>query len=203
MPDALTPLSPQWWLKRLYTRLVERRDEIDFFNDYYIGDHPLPWLAPQARDEFRRILKMTRTNCMGLVCDSTAERASVEGFRFGSDGTADSETWRIWQGNNLDSDSDMAWLESLICKVSYFHVGVNPADAALPFVWVEHPSQAIVEQPDGSLVVTLHVSNDWALRSWILGFGPLARVLSPPDLATQVADEFERARLLYSLPLGE
>lgn len=68
-------------------------------------------------------------------------------------------------------------------------------------VW--HPSQEIAEQPGGSLVVTLHVSNDWALRSWILGFGPLARVLSPPGLATQVADEFERARLLYSLPLGE
>jgi predicted DNA-binding transcriptional regulator YafY len=68
-------------------------------------------------------------------------------------------------------------------------------------VW--HPSQEIAEQPGGSLVVTLHVANDWALRSWILGFGPLARVLSPQSLAQQIADEFERARLLYSLPLGE
>ena len=31
--------------------------------------------------------------------------------------------------------------------------------------------------------LTLTVSNDWALRSWILGFGPLARVIAPPSLA--------------------
>jgi hypothetical protein len=34
-----------------------RRDEIEFFNDYYTGNHPLPWVAPQARDEFRRIVR--------------------------------------------------------------------------------------------------------------------------------------------------
>jgi predicted DNA-binding transcriptional regulator YafY len=46
-------------------------------------------------------------------------------------------------------------------------------------------------------VLTLHVSNDWALRSWILGFGQLARVVAPSELAAQILDEFERARSLY------
>jgi predicted DNA-binding transcriptional regulator YafY len=63
-------------------------------------------------------------------------------------------------------------------------------------VW--HPSQQIDEQPDGSLVLTLHVSNDWALRSWILGFGPLARVLAPPALAAEVSGELARAASQYS-----
>jgi predicted DNA-binding transcriptional regulator YafY len=45
--------------------------------------------------------------------------------------------------------------------------------------------------------VVLHVSNDVALRSWILGFGPLARVVSPPELVAQVTDELERARQRY------
>jgi len=150
VPEALVPLSPDWWVKRLYTRLVDRRGEVDFFNDYYIGNHPLPWLAPQAREEFRRVLNMTRSNYMGLVCDATAERLSVEGFRFGTDGSADKDTWRIWQANNLDSDSDMAWLEALICGVSYFHVSPNPKDASTPSVWVEHASQAIVEHEPGT-----------------------------------------------------
>lgn len=150
MPDALAPLSPEWWLDRLYKRLMARRDELDFFNDYYTGNHPLPWVAPQARDEFRRIVKMTRSNYMGLVCDATAERISVEGFRFGSDATADEDTWRIWQANNLDSDSDMAWLEALIGGVSYFHVAPNPKDARTPHIWVEHASQAIVEHVPGT-----------------------------------------------------
>ena len=43
---------------------------------------------------------------------------------------------------------------------------------------------------------SLHVSNDRALSSWILGFGPLARVLSPPELVEQVVSELERAREL-------
>ena len=62
-------------------------------------------------------------------------------------------------------------------------------------VW--HASQQIVDQPDGSVVMTLSVSNDWALRSWILGFGPLARVISPPSLAQQILEEVERTRSMY------
>jgi len=60
-----------------------------------------------------------------------------------------------------------------------------------------HPSQEIREQDDGSLVLTLTVSNDWALRSWILGFGPLARVLAPPELAAQILEDVERTRSHY------
>ena len=44
-------------------------------------------------------------------------------------------------------------------------------------VW--HASQQAEDQPDGSVHLTLQVSNDWALRSWILGYGPLARVDQP------------------------
>ncbi len=60
-----------------------------------------------------------------------------------------------------------------------------------------HPSQEIAAQQDGSVLLKLNVSNDWPLRSWILGFGPLARVVSPPALATQIKDEIERAAALY------
>jgi predicted DNA-binding transcriptional regulator YafY len=74
-------------------------------------------------------------------------------------------------------------------------------------VW--HVSQQSSEAPDGSLTMTLNVCNDWALRSWVLGFGPLARVISPPELATQILDEIDRTRehyvpgLDFELPAGE
>lgn len=74
-------------------------------------------------------------------------------------------------------------------------------------VW--HASQQTTEEPDGTLTITLNVCNDWALRSWILGFGPLARVVSPPELATQILEEIEGARSQYvprldfDLPAGE
>jgi predicted DNA-binding transcriptional regulator YafY len=62
-------------------------------------------------------------------------------------------------------------------------------------VW--HPSQQTTEDADGRLTMRLNVCNDWALRSWILGFGPLARVVSPPELASQILDEINRAREQY------
>lgn len=64
-------------------------------------------------------------------------------------------------------------------------------------VW--HASQQARDLEDGSLLLTLDVCNDFTLRSWILGFGPLARVRSPPHLAAQILAEIEGARLRYAL----
>lgn len=61
-----------------------------------------------------------------------------------------------------------------------------------------HPSQQTATRPDGSVRMTLDVCNDWSLKSWILSFGRLARVVSPPELAAQIRDEIERARLQYA-----
>jgi predicted DNA-binding transcriptional regulator YafY len=62
-------------------------------------------------------------------------------------------------------------------------------------IW--HSSQGISEQADGGVILTLNVSNDWALRSWILGFGPLARVIAPKELADDILQELERTRSHY------
>jgi len=141
--------SPEWWVTRLYGKLVARRDLIDLFSAYYAGDHPLPWLAPQARDEFRRILRMTRSNYMGLVCDAPAEREIIEGFRFGEEGPADKETWRLWQANDLDSYSDQGILEAHITGYAYMLIAPGASPDVTPQAWIEHPSQTIVEFEPG------------------------------------------------------
>jgi predicted DNA-binding transcriptional regulator YafY len=63
-------------------------------------------------------------------------------------------------------------------------------------VW--HASQRIEEAADGALTITLNVCNDFALRSWILGFGPLARVVSPPELVRQIQEEADQTRRQYA-----
>jgi predicted DNA-binding transcriptional regulator YafY len=60
-----------------------------------------------------------------------------------------------------------------------------------------HASQVITEQPDGGVILSLDVSNDWALRSWILSFGPLARVIAPESLRTAILGEIEAALERY------
>lgn len=51
-------------------------------------------------------------------------------------------------------------------------------------IW--HTSQNIRDAPEGGLVLSMDVCHDWALRSWILSWGPFARVLTPAALAEQV-----------------
>lgn len=62
-------------------------------------------------------------------------------------------------------------------------------------VW--HESQQLSEAPDGRLRMTLDVSNDWALRNWLLGFGGSVRVLSPQPLADAILEEFTRGCAVY------
>lgn len=142
--------EPEWWRDRLYTRIVGRRDYVNFMDDYYSGRHPLPWLPAQAREEFRRILAMTRSNYMGLVCDAQVERMAVQGFRIGDSAEADKETWRIFQANNMDSDLDQGFLEATKSGWAYLMVGPNPDDEKTPFMSVEHPLQTIIETQPGN-----------------------------------------------------
>jgi predicted DNA-binding transcriptional regulator YafY len=66
-------------------------------------------------------------------------------------------------------------------------------------VW--HESQQLAELADGRLRLTLDVSNDWALRSWLLGFGAGVRVIAPARLAEAIREELARALEQYA-PAG-
>jgi predicted DNA-binding transcriptional regulator YafY len=61
-----------------------------------------------------------------------------------------------------------------------------------------HPSQQLQVQIDGTVHVGLVVAPDDALRSWILSFGPLARVVSPGWLAEQILVSLDQAREKYA-----
>lgn len=60
-----------------------------------------------------------------------------------------------------------------------------------------HPSQTIEQIGDGRIRLALQVSIDWALRGWIMSFGPLARVVAPNALAREVKDELTKAQAQY------
>ncbi len=151
MADQLAPLSPQWWLKRLFAALDKQRRHFEEMDAYYRGEPPwLPWLPEQARDEFKRLLALTKSNYMGLVVDSQVERQQVEGFRVGAEVAADTQTWAIWQANNLDSGSDQVLLEAAIGGCSYMLVAPNPDRPDRPLIYAEHPTQAILEYEPGT-----------------------------------------------------
>ena len=62
-------------------------------------------------------------------------------------------------------------------------------------VW--HASQQLRDGTDGGLVLSMNVCHDWALRSWILSWGPFARVLAPAALADQLRSDLQAAADRY------
>jgi len=61
-----------------------------------------------------------------------------------------------------------------------------------------HPSQQLRDTESGGVAMTLDVCLDRALQSWILSFGPFARVVSPESLARQIADQLSEAKARYA-----
>jgi len=79
------------------------------------------------------------------------------------------------------------------------HIEIEFAARVSPYVRgrIWHESQQVAELPDGRLRVSLDVSNDWALRSWLLGFGADAKVIAPTTLVKAMKDELARAAKQY------
>lgn len=63
-------------------------------------------------------------------------------------------------------------------------------------VW--HPSQQVRDGSNGRIVLSLDVCHDWALRNWILGWGPFARVVSPAALADEIQADLNAAAARYN-----
>jgi predicted DNA-binding transcriptional regulator YafY len=61
-----------------------------------------------------------------------------------------------------------------------------------------HQSQQIEPPPDGGVRLTLKVCRDWALRTWVLGWGAHARVVAPPALAAEILAQLDEARDGYA-----
>lgn len=62
-------------------------------------------------------------------------------------------------------------------------------------VW--HPSQKLAPQKDGSLIMTLEVSDTVELLSWILSWGDMVEVLEPATLRRKIIDNAKAMLELY------
>lgn len=76
-------------------------------------------------------------------------------------------------------------------------IAFDPTIAPYVRARVWHASQEARDADDGSLTLTMHVCHDWALRSWILSWGPYARVVTPRTLADQVRTDLTAAHERY------
>jgi hypothetical protein len=146
--DTTAALSPGWWLKRLLTKLGDAAPRYDLLDSYYTGDAMIPINASKAaRDAYRRLMAMSRTNFAELVVEAVRERMKPVAFRTGAQGddNGDAEAWAIWQANSLDADSALVHRASLSMADSYVIVGdVDPLIGA-PLITPEDPREVVTE----------------------------------------------------------
>jgi hypothetical protein len=140
----LDPASPEWWLRRLHARIVNRRQELRTLHDYYDGRHNLAFASQKFREAFGGLFRAFADNWCQIVVDATEERLNIGGFRIGDATQGDQDAWRIWQANELDAQSQLAHTEALVCGTAFGTVWIGERDDT-PEITVESPTTAEVE----------------------------------------------------------
>lgn len=108
------PGSPEWWLQRLYARLAKRRPHVHKLWRYYDGEHPLAFASAKFLNTFGGLFSAYADNWCPLIVSAVGQRLHIEGFRFGDDPKADDDAWAMWQANNMDAQSELGIIESLV-----------------------------------------------------------------------------------------
>jgi Phage portal protein, SPP1 Gp6-like len=152
-----------YWLDRLSLALDVQAAEAAVFTAYDEGAHPLQFATSKFRETFGSLFSEFADNWAPVVVDSSNERLTVQGFRFGSSRSAnpyagDKAAWDIWQENNLDADSGLAHREAIRSGTAYLIVDVGDP----PRITVESPVEVVVAHAPGDRRKRIA-----ALKRWI------------------------------------
>lgn len=114
-------------------------EELRRLNRYYEGTQPLTYMHPEVQAELGDRIKPVVIAWPQLVVDAVEERMDVEGFRLPDADAGDDDLWRVWQSNDMDEQSQMGHVDSLVMKRSYVTVGTNENDKTTPLLTAESP----------------------------------------------------------------
>lgn len=166
--------SSAWWLDRLGRELDSRATTMRRLGDYYSGRQPLQLASKKFRDAFGQTYGRFSDNFTALVVQAVEERLTIEGFRFGDD-PGSRRAWAIWQGNQLDAQSQRAHREALIKGDCPIIVGPDPNGGRMPVIRIQKPDEVVVAQADDPLIRAV------ALKRWAAIDGRVLATLYFPD----------------------
>lgn len=134
----------------LENELLGRRPAIQKYTAYYKGEQRLAFASDQFRKFHGARYADFADNWVQVVSDSPVERLTVTGIQPTEMTEADKESWRVWQMNGLDADSQLGFLGAVNSARSFVLVWGNPDDPDTPEVTFEDASQCIVDYWPGS-----------------------------------------------------
>jgi len=143
----ITPEQAANMVDTLFKELSRRRTEIDRFDEYYEGKHPLKFASEQFRKAFGGLFDSFADNWCGVVVDAKAERLDVTGFRVDGARENDRATWDLWRKHELDAESNGAFTDGLIGGRVFGLAWEGPEGEEITF---EHGTQAIVGYAPGT-----------------------------------------------------
>lgn len=131
----------------LYSRLAQRRPEIEELDSAYEGDQKLKFASAEWTDFHQNQYQDFADNWVAVIADAVSERIEVTGVNLGSkDDYPEAETllWEQWKRNDLETLSSQGFLQSIVTKRSMAIVWYGDDDPLQPLVTWEHPSQVYV-----------------------------------------------------------
>lgn len=134
----------------LENELMRRRPAIETFTNYHRGRTHLEFASDQFRKFHGDRYRNFSDNWVQVVADSPVERLTVTGIQPSGMTEADKESWRVWQRNALDADSQLGFQGAVISGRSFVLVWGNPDDESTPEVTFEDASQCIIAYEPGS-----------------------------------------------------
>lgn len=144
--------TPEWFLGRLYGKLVDRRSGLTQLDNYYEGDQRLRFAAERFRKAFGKQFYPFSENVCPLVVDTLEQRLDVIGFRVdtGRKGVFSGQFEDVWQTNQMDAESEIAHSEALTLAAAYVLVWNTDESETDPLITVESAHEMIVEHTPGS-----------------------------------------------------
>lgn len=149
---------------KLYSKLVDRRPEIERFESYWRGDQPLAYASDAWRNQHARRYAGFSDNWCGVVGPAASERTQFTGIRLGDDVTQplddnERELMRDWGFNEMESQSAQGFLTSSIDRRSGVLVWGNDDDE--PVVTWEHPDQILFDYAPGNRLRPRYIVKAW------------------------------------------
>jgi len=134
----------------LDTELINRRTIVDRNACYYRGEQPLRFASKEFQKYHGERYVDFADNWVQVVADSPIERLTTIGIKAVGEEEADVESWRVWQTNALDADSQLGYLGAGNAARAFVLVWGDPDDEETPVVTFEDASQCIVVYEPGS-----------------------------------------------------
>lgn len=122
----------------LAQRLFTTRGPLEVADLYYDGLQKMQDLGISIPPQLKNLRTIIGWPTIGV--DAVAERVRVEGFRYPDATDTDEDLWDIWQGSNMDLESQLAQTDALIFGRSYLVIG--PGDDSTngnPLITAESP----------------------------------------------------------------